>query len=119
MRADEAGLSSDTWTLILVLGGILALATLVGAIVLAVRVVRTRKLLGDLGAGGKVAFWGALIYTIVPVDLLPDPVYLDDMGVLAGALIYLTRLVHKRRAARAAAVSGPPAGSRSPGSVHR
>lgn len=95
---DESGLSSGTWTLILVVGGILALATLIGAIVLAVKVVRTRKLLGTLGVGGNVAFWGALIYTVFPVDLLPDPVYLDDMGVLAGALIYLTRLVQKRRA---------------------
>jgi hypothetical protein len=113
MGPDESGLSSDTWTLILVLGGILALATLVGAIVLAVRVVRTRRMLGDLGAGGKVAFWGALIYTVLPVDLLPDPVYLDDMGVLAAALIYLTRLVHKRRAAQVAArrdglIESPP-----------
>jgi hypothetical protein len=113
MGPDESGLSSETWTLILVLGGILALATLVGAIVLAVKVVRTRRMLGDLGAGGKVAFWGALIYTVLPVDLLPDPVYLDDMGVLAGALIYLTRLVQKRRAAQAAArtdglIESPP-----------
>ena len=90
--------SSATWTLILVVGGILALATLIGAIVLAVKVVRTRKMLGALGVGGNIAFWGALIYTVFPVDLLPDPVYLDDMGVLAGALIYLTRLVQKRRA---------------------
>jgi hypothetical protein len=118
MGPEETGLSSQTWTLILVLGGILALATLVGAIVLAVRVVRTRRMLGDLGAGGKVAFWGAMIYTVLPVDLLPDPVYLDDMGVLATALIYLTRLVHKRREAQAA-VSGPPASSRSPRSVRR
>jgi hypothetical protein len=120
MGPQESGLSSETWTLILVLGGIVALATLVGAIVLAVRVVRTRRLLGDLGAGGKVAFWGALIYTIVPVDLLPDPVYLDDMGVLTAALIYLTRLVQKRRAAEAqAAVSGPPESRRPPRSVRR
>ena len=95
---DESGLSSQTWTLILVLGGIVAIATLIGAIILAVKVVRTRKMLGTLGVGGKIAFWGALIYTVLPVDLLPDPVYLDDMGVLAGALIYLTRLVHKHRA---------------------
>jgi hypothetical protein len=95
---DESGLSSQTWTLILVIGGIVAIATLIGAIILAVKVVRTRKLLGTLGVGGKIAFWGALIYTVLPVDLLPDPVYLDDMGVLAGALIYLTRLVQKQRA---------------------
>jgi hypothetical protein len=108
---DEAAMSDGGWVVLLVLGGLLALATLVGAIVLAVRVVRTRKLLGDLGAGGKVAFYGALIYTIFPVDILPDPVYLDDMGVLTAALLYLTRLVHKRReAARAGrAVPGPNA----------
>ncbi|SCL18007.1 Protein of unknown function [Micromonospora rhizosphaerae] len=87
------------WILV-VLVGIVALATLVGAVLLAVRVVRTRRLLGALGVGGKVAFYGALIYTILPVDILPDPIYLDDMGVLAGALIYLTRLAHEHRAAQ-------------------
>ncbi|MGC4865330.1 hypothetical protein ACLQ3B_07845 [Micromonospora sp. DT53] len=91
-------MSRQAWVLVVV-AGILALATLVGAVVLAVRVVRTRRMLTGLGAGGKVAFYGALIYTIFPVDVLPDPIYLDDMGVLAAALIYLTRLVHKRRAA--------------------
>ncbi|MEV4823773.1 YkvA family protein [Micromonospora sp. NPDC049274] len=91
-------MSRQAWVLV-VIAGILAIATLVGAVVLAVRLVRTRRLLTGLGASGKVAFYGALIYTIFPVDILPDPIYLDDMGVLAGALIYLTRLVHKRRAA--------------------
>ncbi|MGW3888769.1 hypothetical protein ACWD69_08780 [Micromonospora chokoriensis] len=91
-------MSRQAWVLV-VIAGILAIATLVGAVVLAVRVVRTRRMLTGLGTGGKVAFYGALIYTIFPVDVLPDPIYLDDMGVLAGALIYLTRLVHKRRAA--------------------
>ncbi|MFG1648646.1 hypothetical protein ACGFIE_01870 [Micromonospora sp. NPDC049275] len=91
-------MSRQAWVLV-VIAGILAIATLVGAVVLAVRLVRTRRLLTGLGAGGKVAFYGALVYTIFPVDILPDPIYLDDMGVLAGALIYLTRLVHKRRAA--------------------
>src|SRR5918997_4134575 len=93
-------MSNGDWTLIAVLVGILAVATLIGAIVLALKVWKTRKMLGDLGAGGKVAFYGALIYTIFPVDLLPDPVYLDDMGVLTAALIYLTKLYHKRRAER-------------------
>ncbi|MFI9643270.1 YkvA family protein [Micromonospora sp. NPDC051925] len=91
-------MSREMWVLVVV-GGILALATLVGAVLLAVRVVRTRRLLGTLGMSGKVAFYGALVYTILPVDLLPDPIYLDDMGVLAGALIYLTRLAHQRRTA--------------------
>ncbi|MEU1756272.1 YkvA family protein [Micromonospora matsumotoense] len=91
-------MSREMWALVVV-GGILALATLVGAVLLAIRVIRTRRLLGTLGVGGKVAFYGALIYTVLPVDVLPDPIYLDDMGVLAGALIYLGRLAHRRRTA--------------------
>ncbi|MET8906510.1 YkvA family protein [Micromonospora sp. NPDC004551] len=92
-------MSREAWVLV-VLAAVAALATLVGAVLLAVRVVRTRRMLGALGVGGKVAFYGALIYTILPVDLLPDPIYLDDMGVLAGALIYLSRLAAKHRAAQ-------------------
>ncbi|MDG4787057.1 YkvA family protein [Micromonospora sp. WMMD1102] len=103
-------MSQEAWTLILVLGGIVAVATLAGAVVLVIRVLRTRKLLGELGAGGKVAFYGALAYTVLPVDLLPDPIYLDDIGVLTGALLYLTRLVQKRRTARAGSVTSAPVG---------
>jgi uncharacterized membrane protein YkvA (DUF1232 family) len=91
-------MSDAKWTLLFAVGGIVAVATLIGALVLLVRVWRTRKLLAELGVGGKIAFYGALIYTICPIDLLPDPIYLDDMGVLAGALIYLTRQVQKHRA---------------------
>ena len=100
-------MSEEAWTVLVVVGLFVAVATLVGAVMLALRVWRTRKLLGELGMGGKVAFSGALIYTIFPVDILPDPIYLDDMGVLAGALIYLTRLVQAQRAARATAVTAP------------
>jgi hypothetical protein len=102
-------MSQEAWTVLVVLGSLLAVVTLAGAVVLAVRVWRTRKLLGTLGVGGKVAFYGALAYTILPVDLLPDPIYLDDMGILAGALIYLTRLVNRERARHTPeAVPGQP-----------
>ena len=93
-------LSDGTWTLIGVVVGIIAVATLIGAIVLLVKLWKTKKMLSAMGAGGNVAFWGELIYTVFPVDLLPDPVYLDDMGVAAAALIYLTRLYQKRKAER-------------------
>jgi uncharacterized membrane protein YkvA (DUF1232 family) len=93
-------MSDAGWVALIVVGCIVGVAALVGAIVLLVKVFRTKKVLAELGTGGKVAFWGALIYTIFPVDLLPDPIYLDDMGVLAGALVYLTRMVQKRRAER-------------------
>ncbi|RKN41133.1 DUF1232 domain-containing protein [Micromonospora endolithica] len=89
-------MSQEAWILV----GVVAVVTLVGALLLAVRVIRTRRLLGTLGVSGKVAFYGALTYTVLPVDLLPDPIYLDDMGVLAVALVVLGRLVKRRAAAR-------------------
>ncbi|MGC4893738.1 hypothetical protein [Micromonospora sp. DT31] len=108
-------MSREAWVLV-VIAAVIAAATLVGAVLLAIRLVRTRRMLGALGAGGKVAFYGALIYTILPVDLLPDPIYLDDMGVLAGAALYLGRLAVKHRAAQRATretptlPAGPPRG---------
>ena len=39
---------------------------------------------------------GVLIYTFWPVDLLPDPILVDDLFVLASAVTYLTKLVNER-----------------------
>jgi hypothetical protein len=91
-------MSREAWIVVGVLAAIVAVVTVYGAIRLAGRLLTTKRMLGDLGVGGKVAFYGALIYTILPIDLLPDPIYLDDMGVLAVALLYLTNLLRKRRA---------------------
>lgn len=73
------------------------LATLAVTVVLAVRLFRARRFLRDAGIPlqNKLAFWGALIYTISPVDLLPDPVYLDDIGVLLLALRSLERAARR------------------------
>ncbi|MEV6264284.1 YkvA family protein [Streptomyces sp. NPDC051784] len=70
------------------------------AAVLLVRVIRARKLLVDAGIPlrNKALVWASIIYTVSPVDLLPDPVYLDDVGFLLLAL----RSLHS--AARAAGV---------------
>ncbi|WP_338693192.1 YkvA family protein [Streptomyces sp. Q6] len=78
-------MDSNTW---IVLAGVAALAMLVVAAVLLVRVFRARKLLRDAGipVRDKALFWAAVVYTISPVDLLPDPIYLDDIGVLLLAL---------------------------------
>lgn len=74
-----------TW---LTLAALAAIAMLVAAAILLVRVFRARRLLQDAGIPlrDKALFWGAVVYTISPVDLLPDPVYLDDIGVLLVAL---------------------------------
>jgi len=91
-------MSRDTWIVLLLVGlGLLALVTLIVAVKYAFRLLATKRMLGELGTGGKVAFYGALLYTIFPVDLLPDPIYLDDIGVLAAALAVLTKTLHSRR----------------------
>ncbi|MEU9702285.1 YkvA family protein [Streptomyces sp. NPDC047981] len=58
------------------------------AISLLVRVFQARKLIVDAGVPlqSKALFWAAVVYTISPIDLIPDPVYLDDIGVLLVAL---------------------------------
>ncbi len=81
----------------LVLGAVAALIMLALAVVLLVRVFKARKLLVDAGIPlrSKALVWAAVIYTVSPVDLLPDPVYLDDIGFLLVAL----RSLHSAAAA--------------------
>ncbi|GAA3905129.1 hypothetical protein GCM10022244_14110 [Streptomyces gulbargensis] len=72
----------------LIVALVLVLALAGCAAVLLVRVLRARRLLLDAGVPlrSKALFWTAVVYTVSPVDLLPDPVYLDDIGVLLLAL---------------------------------
>jgi hypothetical protein len=95
-------MSRDTWIVIAIAVGVVAVLTLYGAVKLGKRLFAVRRQLGSLGGGGKLAFYGSLLYTFFPIDLLPDPIYLDDMAVLGGALIYLTKLVRERGGIRAA-----------------
>ncbi|MCQ8774323.1 YkvA family protein [Streptomyces telluris] len=85
-------MSFEWW--VLICGVAVVLAAVAGAAVfLAVRLFRARRLLQQAGApeGSKMVFWGALLYLVSPIDLIPDPVYLDDIGVLLLAL----RSLHK------------------------
>ncbi|MGW1817459.1 YkvA family protein [Streptomyces sp. NPDC002125] len=85
----------DTWVWLLI--GAIVLLLLAGcAAVLLVRVIRARKLLMDAGIPlrDKALVWAAVIYTVSPVDLLPDPVYLDDIGFLLLALRSLHAAAH-------------------------
>ncbi|NEC41385.1 YkvA family protein [Streptomyces sp. SID8016] len=78
-------MDSTVW---LVVAAVVVLIMLALAVVLLVRVFRARKLLVDAGIPlrDKALVWAALIYTVSPIDLLPDPVYLDDIGFLLVAL---------------------------------
>jgi uncharacterized membrane protein YkvA (DUF1232 family) len=81
------------------------------AVFLLVKLVRMFSLVRSetMPVQGKVAFWAALAYTIFPLDVLPDPLYLDDVGVLGGALAFLAHLVSKYHVTPAGAEDGPVA----------
>nr|WP_112475482.1 YkvA family protein [Streptomyces sp. ST1020] len=78
----------DTTTTVIVVAALLAAVVLAAAVAVAVRLVRTRRELRRAGlpTGPRWVFWGAVLYFVLPTDLLPDPVYLDDIGVLLLAL---------------------------------
>ncbi|MFE4611239.1 YkvA family protein [Streptomyces niveus] len=96
--------TSPAVILIVAAVAVAVVAMLVATAVLFVKVFRTRALLREAGVplSNRAAYWGALIYVVSPIDLLPDPVYLDDIGVLLLAL----RSLHAASAGAAARVQG-------------
>ncbi|RDG35054.1 YkvA family protein [Streptomyces corynorhini] len=74
--------------ILIVVGVLLVAVTLGVAITLTVRLVRTRSALRKAGVPveNRWVFWAAVAYLILPFDVLPDPVYIDDIGVLLLAL---------------------------------
>ncbi|MCC5474868.1 DUF1232 domain-containing protein [Streptomyces barringtoniae] len=75
-------------TTLVVTGAVVAAALLAVAVGVLVRLVRARRALRRAGlpTGPRWVFWGAVAYLLLPTDLLPDPVYLDDIAVLLLAL---------------------------------
>ena len=95
-------MSSGIWILLGVVVVIIAVITLAFSLRLVFKLVRIKRELHNLGASGKWVFWGAMAYLVFPIDILPDPIYLDDMAVLGGALLFLTRLLKKQETLRGA-----------------
>ncbi|WP_031487234.1 DUF1232 domain-containing protein [Streptomyces bicolor] len=83
----------ESTTTLIVVAVALAAVLLAVAVAVLVRLVRTRRTLRRAGlpTGPRWVFWGALLYFVLPTDLVPDPVYLDDIGVLLLALRTLRR----------------------------
>lgn len=100
----------DTTTVIVV-AVLLAALVLAAALAVLVRLVRTRRDLRRAGlpTGPRWVFWGAVLYLVLPADLLPDPVYLDDIGVLLLALRSARGPIGRRRGpAERRRATGPP-----------
>ncbi|HET9257781.1 MAG TPA: YkvA family protein [Pseudonocardiaceae bacterium] len=76
---------------------LLFIVTVVVVFVLLVKMIKKYRLVKQPGMpiSAKVAFYGSIAYTILPFDVLPDPVLLDDIGVLIGALIYVGHTAKK------------------------
>ncbi|MFC8849185.1 MULTISPECIES: hypothetical protein [unclassified Micromonospora] len=80
--------------LLLIALAITLITLLVVSIVLFVKLVRIGSLIRNdlMPVRGKIAFWTGVIYALSPLDVLPDPIYLDDIGLLAGVLVYVRHL---------------------------
>lgn len=106
------GLPDDWSTPLVIVGFLVILAMLAVTVVFLIRFLRTFKLVRSqlMPLGGKVAFWGTLIYLISPIDILPDPLLIDDIAVLFGALTYINRLARQRGIDPAGGPAGPSAG---------
>ncbi|MEE1751942.1 YkvA family protein [Streptomyces sp. SP18CS02] len=106
-------MDSALWLIVLV---VLVLAVAGCAAVLLVRVLRARRLLLDAGVPlrSKALFWTAVVYTVSPLDLIPDPVYLDDVGVLLVALRALHAAAARSGAGRKDLPSAAEASIRGP-----
>ncbi|MBT2396751.1 YkvA family protein [Streptomyces sp. ISL-100] len=80
-------MSTEAWILVAV-AVFLVVATLAVAVFVLVRLVRARRSVRAAGVpeDRPWVFWAAVAYLVLPTDLMPDPMYLDDIGVLLLAL---------------------------------
>ncbi|MEV7552140.1 DUF1232 domain-containing protein [Amycolatopsis sp. NPDC089917] len=90
------------WATLGVVAVVVIIVFVLVALFLAVKLVRKHRQVHqpDTPVPAKVAYWLSLAYTVFPFDLLPDPVYFDDIVVLTGGLIYVSKsLTRKTREA--------------------
>ena len=88
-------LTGNRGGIVLILIVVLLLVSVLATIVFVIRLLTTFKPVhAELAPfGAKAAFWGALAYTLLPIDLLADPILLDDLAVLASAVVYISRVL--------------------------
>lgn len=69
------------------------------AVFLVVKLVRKHRQVNrpDTPFPVKFGYYASLLYAVFPVDLLPDPLLIDDVGVLLGALLYVGRALRRQQ----------------------
>lgn len=105
----------DRGGLALALIVVVALIMVVAAVFLFIKLLAKFRLVHQqfMPLGARAAFWLALGYAVLPLDVLPDPLLFDDIGVLIAALTYINHL----RNQLAAGDEGGPGGTGRRGSI--
>jgi uncharacterized membrane protein YkvA (DUF1232 family) len=73
------------------------IVTAVVVIALVIRMIKKYQLVIQPGmpVSAKITFFASIAYAIFPLDLLPDPVLIDDIAVMVGALAYIGHCAKK------------------------
>jgi uncharacterized membrane protein YkvA (DUF1232 family) len=100
------------WDVVAALGVVALVLVAVSAVVvlvLAIVMVRRHRKVHQPGVpvSAKVSYWGSIVYALFPLDLLPDPILVDDIGVLAAALVYVGHVL-RRVSRKRTGVGGAP-----------
>ncbi len=87
----------DASTLVVIALIVAILVMIAAAAYFIIRLLRSFRLVRNelMPLGGKVAFWAALAYLVLPIDALPDPLLIDDIAVVAAAVTYIGRLARR------------------------
>jgi len=51
----------------------------------------------DSPGTAKAAYYAAWVYAISPIDFLPDPILIDDIGVVLACVAALEQMARRRR----------------------
>ena len=102
--------SGDLLSALGVAAVVLVVVSAVVVLVLAITMVRRHRKVHQPGVpvSAKVSYYGSIVYALLPLDLLPDPVLVDDIGVLAAALVYVGHVVRKVGRKRTGVVESRP-----------
>ncbi|GAA0962774.1 hypothetical protein [Actinocorallia libanotica] len=89
------------WPWIIAIGAVVVLVTLYIVVRVLGRLHRLRGFVRSPDSPGtaKAAYYAAWVYALSPIDLLPDPILIDDIGVVLACVAALEQMARRRRGA--------------------
>jgi uncharacterized membrane protein YkvA (DUF1232 family) len=106
-------LPDSGWDVLSALGVVTLVLIVVSAavmLVLVITMIRRHRKVHQPGVpvSAKVSYYGSIVYALFPLDLLPDPILVDDIGVLAAALLYVGHMLKGVSRKRQTGMSAEP-----------